>query len=554
MGNRVEALEIYRDLARFPETRTRAYEGAVRVTVLVEDWEELERIVRDWLAAEGDDPEKQLVLGQSLAHQGRRSEARKAWEKAVELSRDRGGVLERVARYAQSTGMIEEAVASLLAARKARGIDAIYAPDLATLYLGQKKLERATDEWLRWLDAYPKEEGTVRAELRRILWDSAHRDEARRILFDAVRDRPRWASLYRIVLGLWVELGWCREALELLGVVRQPGDLPSVSLVALGEECWRGGCPEAALELYRLAADLTPRERGQALIQLGRLLTELGRDREAAQPFARFLDEFPARPETAEVRYSLGRALLRAGRPGEALVHLRALIQSSPRGPMSVEARFLVAEGLIGLGRLDEAVAEIREIDLGSLEPADEGLLYRRGEILFLAAQFDDALESFRGVIQRFPKGRFVNDALSRVLLIGENRLGGEDALCLYASALYSRHLGHWPQALATLDSLVAAFPGGALTDEALLAKAEIDREAGNPGRAVRSLDRLLSEHPGSRHAPEASVLKGTLYMEDLGDPAAARETYEAFLMMYPESPLLDGVRRRLRSIEEAVP
>ncbi|MCK4547055.1 MAG: tetratricopeptide repeat protein, partial [Candidatus Eisenbacteria sp.] len=447
-GNYVEALSMYLEMMKSPEVRQPAYNGALRVYLTLERWEELGDFLRERVGESPGDVDAHLFLGLSLARQGQTSEAAKVWDRAASLTSGRADVLEKVARFAREAGMVDTAVAFFLKARGERKVKALYAMDLSALYLKGAKTGEAVRELLGWLEANPQQEAIVQGEFRRILWDPEHQDVARRVLLEEVRRRPGWMELGRTMISLLVELGECDEALELAELTRKAASPPVVSLVALGDQFQESGCVDTAVKAYRLAAAGVPGDRKASLVRLGRLWVKQGRDLEAAQEFRRFLQEFPGSADARATRFDLGGVLLRLGQPEEALAELWVLKGTIPGKSGDLEVRFLMAECLIGLGRLDEAAEELESMPLGGSSVAKEEYLYRRGEILFLAGRFDDALESFQSVISGFPEGRFVNDSVSRILLISGNRAAGEDALSLYASALYSERLGQWPRAL----------------------------------------------------------------------------------------------------------
>ncbi len=553
-GNLTEALRIYLDLMGSPESRPRAYEQAVRVTASLERWPDLEALVSTKLGEDPEDVESRLHLGRSLAHQGRHSDARREWKRAVEAAPGRADVAERVGRYALGAGMLDDAISSFLEVRRMHGVQGLFAPEVANLHLRQNRVGSAIEEYLVWLESAPRQGLAVEGELRKLLWNPDVRDEAKDILAGAVEDQPQWTDLNRMVVNLWIEVGWCEEALELASGAVKPESGAALSLVWLGDQFREQGCTREAIRSYRRGTEGTPGDRKMALVRLGHLFMDLGREADAVVEFERFLEEFRGAADTPDVLYTLGQALLRTGRAEEGLRRLRVLVRDYPQNPKRTEAQFLAAECLIGLGRLEDAAGELESLFVEDLGSGGEELLYRRGEILFLAGRFDEAMEDYGAVIAGYPKGRYVNDALSRVLLVAENRIAGDDVLILFSSAIYFKRLGQWPQAAAQLDSLVERFPEGSLIEEALLVRAEVERDSGDPRGAVRSLDRLMDGRPDSRLVPRALVMKGDLYLEDLDDAPAARQAYETTLMQYPDCPLADGVRRKLRAIEEALP
>ena len=69
---------------------------------------------------------------------------------------------------------------------------------------------------------------------------------------------------------------------------------------------------------------------------------------------------------------------------------------------------------------------------------------------------------------------------------------------------------------------------------------------------AVDEYNFLRREYPGSKYRFDALFNIGEIYREDLGDPAAARDTFEKFLKEYPNNHMAEEARAALKECEEA--
>lgn len=79
-----------------------------------------------------------------------------------------------------------------------------------------------------------------------------------------------------------------------------------------------------------------------------------------------------------------------------------------------------------------------------------------------------------------------------------------------------------------------------------LLALADVARLSGHPAQAVEPLDRVIRTHAGSAEAKLAAVTLGRLYLDQLGQPAAAANILQRALALGPPAGLREDVYARL--------
>jgi len=101
--------------------------------------------------------------------------------------------------------------------------------------------------------------------------------------------------------------------------------------------------------------------------------------------------------------------------------------------------------------------------------------------------------------------------------------------------------------------------PGSSKADASVVAVAEILAEMGRQFQpaekylhaAIGEYEFLRREYPGSKYRFQALFTIGQIYKEDLGDDAAARQTFEEFLHHYPRNPLAPDARQALAELNQ---
>ena len=104
--------------------------------------------------------------------------------------------------------------------------------------------------------------------------------------------------------------------------------------------------------------------------------------------------------------------------------------------------------------------------------------------------------------------------------------------------------------------------PASSKADASVVAVAEILAEMGRqfqPGEkdlraAIGQYEFLRREYPGSKYRFQALFTIGQIYKEDLGDDAAARETFEDFLKHYPRNSLAPQAKQALAELNQPSP
>ena len=255
-------------------------------------------------------------------------------------------------------------------------------------------------------------------------WRSRRRDEAIKLIDEALRRRPDFAAA--LCMGGYM-LGECGKPEPALRFYRRALELDASLIVAhvnAGKLHFRAGRFDEALGSFEAATALAPDDadawssRAGALRELGRLEESL----EAARHALSLRGDFP------EAAINLGNALLKLDRPEEALDAYR---RANAAAPSSAAAHCGRALALRSLGRFPEAMTAFEAAEaLGSRE-ARAG----KGCLLLTLGDFERGLEGYEA---RWLRGKSLGEALGarfetwrgpgrpgeRVLVLNDHGLG----------------------------------------------------------------------------------------------------------------------------------
>lgn len=144
-----------------------------------------------------------------------------------------------------------------------------------------------------------------------------------------------------------------------------------------------------------------------------------------------------------------------------------------------------------------------------------------------------------------------------------KDALEGQPVEEIYAKAEKSMHNGNWDGAATTFKRLVAQYPYGSYTEQALMETAYAQYKSGNNEEAISSIDRFLRTYPTHRNAPYMLYLRGlvnsnrdTVFLQrvwkldasrrDLATPQQGYNDFEAVATRYPNSRYAADARQRM--------
>jgi tetratricopeptide (TPR) repeat protein len=175
---------------------------------------------------------------------------------------------------------------------------------------------------------------------------------------------------------------------------------------------------------------------------------------------------------------------------------------------------------------------------------------YRSAKLNFYMGDFKYA-KSQADVLKAATSALIANDALNLSLLISDNLQSKNDSLALvmYADADMLQFMNKNNQALTKLDSIDIVFKKNSLTDDILMAKANIYIKTNDFTNAVTMLKTLITEHDSSIWRDDALFTLADILEKKLNNPEEAKKLYQQLMSDYPGSIFNAEARKRFRNM-----
>ena len=274
-----------------------------------------------------DRPEIPFVLGNAWREWGRLDRGVKAYHRALRLAPGYVKALTNVGHALWQLGRLEEAAAAFRAARDRAPDDYPVQMNLGTF--------AAASGWWPEAEAAFREAARLRPspEPWTQLGTALGRQDRFAESLDACRQALALDLVYPPALSqtCWIltKLGRLTEAEECIRQSLQAAPNSAETFLTLGNLRLAGQAFPEAVRAYQRVLEIDP-ARTDALVNLGTVLGELGRDAEAADCFRRAV---AAAPGSVEAHHNLGNSLMAEGRAPDALTHFRTAHALAPDNP-----------------------------------------------------------------------------------------------------------------------------------------------------------------------------------------------------------------------------
>ncbi len=265
------------------------------------------------------------------------------------------------------------------------------------------------------------------------------------------------------------------------------------------------------------------------------------------------VDELGVRPETASLVRDL--AHLEAfllGETAPAIARLTALLETPAlHDRVAAECKLELADIYVFAGEVWDAALLYGQVDLDYKDdPLGHEARYRNARISYFTGDFEWA-QTQLDALKASTSKLISNNAIDLSLLISDNfALDTVTApMELFASADLLALQHRYDASRALLDSLSAAWPGHALTDEILWRRAELAFAEGRDTAAIPFLEEIIALHFTDILADDALFRLAVLREDVLGERDAALALYERLLFEFPGSLHVVEARRRFRAL-----
>lgn len=534
-GRAEEAIDIYEELYRNYPQDLRVLHRLANAYSATERYDELIRIAQEALRFNPGNALMFRYLGQAYLKKGDKRRGVEVAERIIELDPKKKSNYHIAAFLLSSANLLDEAATVYLRGRKVLGDEGLFVRELAAIYQRNGNYQKATSELLSLLEANPRQALWVEREMKSMLRKGGSQDVVGVLERETEKEAP--PQVHRILGDIYLSQGRYEDASR--EYERSGG---TDALLQLGRMAEEEGLFDTALTTYRRVLDNSrdQRVKAEASLRIGASLRRLGRFEEALKALESAASTYP--PIWGEAVYGMGHIYLEdLKEPRKAAAKFEEVLEKQVE-KKSVDAGLSLVDCYLSMGDLRSAEETCQR--LSSLSPHSATFLL--AEVNYYEGDFDAALKLYGEVVEKYKEREVVNDALERILLIGESeREGLED----FAKAELSGIERRYDEGIDLLRKLIGKNAYPSLAPRATFLMGDLFKEKEEAHQAIGAYQDVIDNFPESSLCPYARLEIGEIYATELGDREKGIEQLEALLMEYPSSILCELVRERIEEL-----
>ena len=541
------------------------YTYLIQSLLELNDFDQAEKIVKKQARRFPDDARYVVDQGYLLLRTNQGNKAAKIFEQAI---KDLPAEQRKVAELANSFISRREndyAIRTYLKGRQLLAPQYTFGFELSNLYEISGNFDKMAEEYLGLLETNPEFQNQVQARLQNSLNNDPEglKSEAFRMaLLRKVQSKPDDVMMSEMMLWLSIQLKDFDAALVQARALDRRLDENGSRVFALGGLSVNNGNYKTGAEAYQYVIDRSS-DMGlvvQSKVELLRADYEqlirtyplsLQALKNLEQRYIRTLEEANRNPLSFPLMRNLAhlQAFYLDNTEGaiQLLDELIALTNSNKL--LQAECKLELADIMLFTGEPWEATLLYSQVDKAfKNEPIGHEARFRNAKLSFYIGEFDWARAQL-DVLKAATSKLIANDAMAMSLIISDNIDMDSSTVQLgtYARADLLLYRNQTDAAVAVLDSLLHAWPGHPITDDALMKKAEIRMKQGMFPEAETLYKQVISEYGEGIQGDDAQYRLGLLYEEQMKDNTKAMAAYQELLVKYPGSVFSVEARKRFR-------
>ena len=541
------------------------YTYLIQSLLELNDFDQAEKIVKKQARRFPDDARYVVDQGYLLLRTNQGNKAAKIFEQAI---KDLPAEQRKVAELANSFISRREndyAIRAYLKGRQLLAPQYTFGFELSNLYEISGNFDKMAEEYLGLLETNPEFQNQVQARLQNSLNNDPEglKSEAFRMaLLRKVQSKPDDVMMSEMMLWLSIQLKDFDAALVQARALDRRLDENGSRVFALGGLSVNNGNYKTGAEAYQYVIDRSS-DMGlvvQSKVELLRAdYEQLIRTYPLSFPALKNLEQRYVKTLDEANRNPLSFPLMRN------LAHLQAFYLDNTEGAIQLldelialtnsnkllqaECKLELADIMLFTGEPWEATLLYSQVDKAfKNEPIGHEARFRNAKLSFYIGEFNWARAQL-DVLKAATSKLIANDAMAMSLIISDNIDMDSSTVQLgtYARADLLLYRNQTDAAVAVLDSLLQAWPGHPITDDALMKKAEIRMKQGMFPEAETLYKQVISEYGEGIQGDDAQYRLGLLYEEQMKDNTKAMAAYQELLVKYPGSVFSVEARKRFR-------
>ncbi|RKX29713.1 MAG: hypothetical protein DRP47_01065 [Candidatus Zixiibacteriota bacterium] len=515
-----------------------------------------EILIRRLLESSPKDQILHLFLAEALAKQDNLEQAKETYQRAIELVAPNDTVRYRgIVRSMEQYGFEQEGLRLIASTREKIANSRLMALDAGRILESLQRYTEAAEEYFIALDDTSRSGTEAESRLLNLLTFADAGNEVEEVLRKKIGDVPQ-ARAARLLSTHYLKAGRGREAFKYARLQDSLEDGKGHALLHYIRACQERKLYSEAVDAaswvlpiygYQAIFDETYFIYADALVHLGEF-------DKAISVYDTIVARFPRIQDKAIAGYQIGNIYLNYLNDYQSALEIFDSVATQYRaGNGYMKAILTAPHCLLRQGDLKKAHIKFESLTKQSLnDESMEAVHFYLGLIKFMEMEFDSSKAAFNKLLVEYPRGFYVNNALSLMLILEE---AGDVPVLL---KLYSRALLYEQQrlsdsAISTLEELATA-TDPTLSDVALYKLSRLSLEKSDSSAVIGYVDRLTEQFPESYYLPYGLKLKADILLENTDSNKTGREIYRHLLETYPNYPFTSEIRKHLRELEESNP
>ena len=493
-------------------------------------------------------------------------------------------VTRTIALVLSSNRLFDETVALYENARMRSEKPAPITRDLANFHASRLNYAQATKEYIKFLNFAPHNFEFIRRQLSRFNTDSSTISSVLNNLKAGLKESPGNESLRQLVADYQFRTGNYEEALAEYIILETNSEKEGQFLYGFIENLKLEKQYQIGIKASRKLMTLKPNSRLYPNTYF--MLAELTELNEASQneyyPELTFtlnqsdadrINESPGIPISIAIYDSLSNRYRNSLIASKALFRMGEIYFTRLQNLDEAEKAF--KRSILSYRStqiIEPALARLADIDLerGDLTSAKETYLklaettksedirlkskFIISEIEYFSGEFDSSLYHLNDLIFEADfKDPIMNDALELSILLeivkSDNSADSQEALKLYAKAALMSRQRRYSEARAVYKNLYEEYPDTPLSDDAFYLTGKLSATMGRFEESVETFDLFLVSYPESDLADKVLLSAGEISEIGLQESESSIYYYERLLIDHPRSIYADIARKRLRNL-----
>jgi len=527
---------------------TELYKQAYKMAKM---YPQLEELIRGELAKEPKKPILLIELGEVRFLQNDETTADSLWKRGLEIGRSDEMTYRYVADVQMRFGLYGSAVDVYLIGRRNLNKPALFSMELANIYEAQHDYPKAIDEYIALLYSAPDQIGMISTRIRGLAEDSEDSREIVNTIKARLKEAPGRTELNEILGDLYIKLGEMDKAIECYKTVGTSLNDDGQSLIRFATRAYESKAYGVAIgaidEYFKISKE--QRFGDMAILVKAKAQLADGQFNEALANYRTLAANSMDYRIKDEAGLTSGRIFAQElGNCDSAMSAWSAMLLEAVDPVMGNGARLGMALCHIMSDEYANADALLAQIAAaGNADPNFERALFLMGEIRLYSADFKKADEIFRQMVRQFPNADYSNDALMRIDIIS---LAGDDStnvsfLVPFARAMKANLAGRHIEAAEILsDSSFAKTP---ISEQAIFYAGVAFASGNDIARAVNAFRGYIDKFPDGLYTDRAYLEIGDIFGLRPETYPDARAAYNKVLELYPDGPVTEIARQRLR-------